>query len=127
MQYVVNLNKKTIEYTEDLPKGHLIALEKIFKPQGYSFEEIYDVNCVRIASINDTQPEQKARRSGFVYGPTAITAFEDVVKAMLESDAKRAKATTYPLRPEECFKMQSSQLTQQDFDYVTNPFNSDKS
>lgn len=37
MKYTVYLDKKVVEYDEDLPGGHLIALKKVFEPQGYNF------------------------------------------------------------------------------------------
>lgn len=37
MKYLVDLEKKEIQYDKEMPAGHMIALRKIFKDKGYEF------------------------------------------------------------------------------------------
>lgn len=37
MMYLVNIKTKVVSYLDTLPAGHLIALKKVFEPQGYNF------------------------------------------------------------------------------------------
>lgn len=53
MTYTVNIEKKTVTYSDSLPGGHVIAIRKVFEAQGYSVAEKNDTEHV----INKLQEE----------------------------------------------------------------------
>jgi hypothetical protein len=104
MEYVVNIEKKSINYLHNLPTGHLLALKKIFEPQGYEFKEVLNIKVNTVFAYKEPEEMIGTKHKTFTVHASieGKSTFEQAMLDMMTNETK--KHYEYPKVPEECFK-----------------------